>query len=410
MKIVQVTTSPKGGAGIAAFRLHNALRDTGVSSAYVSNTLTMDFDGRQIDDPMFRYEKPSIANRFIAKLKSMASPSELEKFNSKLRSLEPGMKFEVISSPFSRLQLETHPLIREADIVHLHWVGNILNFPSFFNALHKPIVWTLHDMNPFSGLFHYEADELQNSSVASLDAEAREIKQKAIGQVDKGAVISPSGWLLEKAVKSKVFDSFGIQETIPNSIDTGLFGSIDKESARKELNIDTSGKVLLFTAAQLDIHRKGFDLLSEALENITSELTVLTMGKGSLSVTNKNVKIIPLGYKTQEQEIANCYAAADAFVLPSREDNLPNTMLEAFAAGTPVIAFETGGMKEHIRTGVNGILVGKPEAKSLAEGINDLLNGKYEFDSSEIRSYAREMFRAEKQAGSYLRVYNRLLT
>jgi glycosyltransferase involved in cell wall biosynthesis len=370
----------------------------------------MDFDGQRIDDPMFRYEKPSIANRVIAKLKSIALPSDLEKFNSKLRSIEPVLEFEVISSPFSRLQLETHPLIREADIVHLHWVGNILNFPSFFNALHKPVVWTLHDMNPFSGLFHYEADELQSGSATFLDREAREIKRKAIRQIDNGAVISPSVWLLEKAAKSKVFDSFGIKETIPNSIDTSLFGSIDKEMARKELNLDTSAKVLLFTAAQLDIHRKGFDLLLEALEDVNSEVIVLTMGKGSLQVANKNVKIIPLGYMTDETEIAKCYAAADAFLLPSREDNLPNTMLEAFAAGTAVVAFENGGMKEHIKTGINGVLMQQTNPSSLANAINDILNGVYTFDPNVIRTYARDHFSAARQASAYLKIYRDLLT
>ncbi|MCW5519181.1 glycosyltransferase [Aureitalea sp. L0-47] len=410
MKVVHITTSPKGGAGIAAFRLHSALREAGISSAYVSNSITVGFDGEVLDDPMFTYHKPTFTEKITRKLKKIINPSEADKFRQQLAIIESQLSFEIITLPYSSLKLEEHPLITDADLVHLHWVGNILDYPRFFQKTQKPIVWTLHDMNPFKGLFHYREDETRNVATKDLNEKLKMIKHDAIGKIKEGAVVSPSEWLLQEAVTSGVFDSFGIRRTIANSIDVTLFAGIDREHARESLNLNPSEKVILFTAAKLDIHRKGLDMLMEALENILHPVTVITLGKGSLQIANKNVKVIPLGYMTNVIEIAKCYAAADAFVLPSREDNLPNTMLESLAAGTAVISFARGGMKEHITTGENGILVKEMSTEKLGEGLNDFLSDRYKFDREAIKKYAMSHFNGAEQAMNYMEIYKQLIT
>ncbi|NND62534.1 MAG: glycosyltransferase [Flavobacteriaceae bacterium] len=409
MKVVHVTTSSKGGAGIAAYRLHTALLKIGVSSAYVSLNKTEDFKGREVNDEILSYKRPTVINKILRKFNKVFNPSEADKIDAGFRAIKDQLHCEIATLPFSRIPLEDHPLIKQADIVHLHWVANILDYRRFFSEVDKPIVWTLHDMNPFMGLFHYKLDEQQNPIARDLNDKIKDIKKQAIRQIAKGAVVTPSRWLLQSAIESGSFQHFNIHRSIANGIDTALYSETDRTTARIVLDLNPSEKVLLFTAARLEVERKGMGLLKQALEKIDRELTILTMGKGTLEISNKKVKIIPLGYRSNPLEIANCYAAADVFLLPSLEDNLPNTMLESFAAGTAVISFSVGGMKEHIQTGSNGILVSEINSETLAKTITEICDEKYVFDTDRIKAYAQEHFNRESQANKYLNLYRDLL-
>ena len=159
----------------------------------------------------------------------------------------------------------------------------------------------------------------------------------------------------------------------------------------------------------LDNPRKGMDLILEAFEKLSIPVTLLTLGKGNMETSNKALKIIPLGFVDDTDEISACYAAVDALLLPSREDNLPNTMLEAFATGTPVISFAIGGMKENITHGVNGVLAEEISGAALTEAIEDLYTNVENYDPKRIRKYAEENFSLHKQAEAYTKVYNNLL-
>jgi glycosyltransferase involved in cell wall biosynthesis len=409
MKVVQVTTSSKGGAGIAALRLHKALRQQGVLSAYISRDRTLNFDDKEIEDHFFNYQRPSALKKVFKKLQIIFNPSQAQKFKQELGGLESGMSYEIVTLPFSDLNPETHPLIAQADLVNLHWVGQLLDYQRFFSTFKKPIVWTLHDMNPFMGIFHYHGDEAQNSMAKSLNDEVAGIKRKAVEKIKKGAIVSPSNWLLEAANNSHVFDHFQQRISIPNGIDLDIFNSMQDRTIRDRFGIKENENVLLFNSAILENPRKGMDLILEAVEKLTSPITLLMLGKGKVQTSNKAVKIIPLGFRDDPHEISACYAAADALLLPSREDNLPNTMLEAFATGTPVISFETGGMKEHISPGVNGVLAEGISGAALARAIEGFFADAENYDPGQIRKYAEENFSLSKQAKAYTKVYNHLL-
>ena len=156
LKVLHLTTSSKGGAGIAALRLHEALREQGLASAYVSKNLTIDFTGISINDPFFLYRIPSISKKIVNKIKSLFFLSEAQKLQRKLTGLKDSLDYEMLSTAFSNFKMENHPLVKEADILHLHWVSGLIDFDTFFKKCKKPIIWTLHDMNPFQGFFHYE--------------------------------------------------------------------------------------------------------------------------------------------------------------------------------------------------------------------------------------------------------------
>ena len=138
-------------------------------------------------------------------------------------------------------------------------------------------------------------------------------------------------------------------------------------------------------------------------------ITVVAVGKGQLMERVKSIKIIPLGQVYTEEEMATCYALADVFILPSREDNLPNTMLESFACGIPVISFTNGGMKEHIKEDINGSKAEEISALSLANTIDRFYENKRAYNWIKIRSYAKNNFSFSQQAESYKRIYQKLL-
>ncbi|MEZ4874051.1 MAG: glycosyltransferase [Flavobacteriaceae bacterium] len=407
MKILHITSSSKGGAGIAAMRLHQALQRQGMASAYLSTDVTLDFHGETVEDDFFKYQRPSLFQKLLKKLQGLVAPSPSQKMLREFNKIEKELSYEVVSFPFAPHALENHPLVQEADILHLHWIGKLIDYPTFFKAIKKPIVWTLHDMNPFKGIFHYQIDEDHNSLATWINQQVFQLKKKAMATVSKGAIVTPSQWLLEKEKASGVFQHFLIHQCIFNSL--GLSPqNLSKSEARKSLGISLDEQVILFSAATLDNPRKGLDLLQEALDNLTIPVTLLALGKGTLNTSNTLVKVIPLGFRASEKDIFECYAAADVFVLPSREDNLPNTMLESLAQGTPVISFGNGGMKEVILDGTYGKLVQPISAEALRLAMEQFFAEEENMDSEAIRNYAETQFNPKKQADAYAKVYQQL--
>jgi glycosyltransferase involved in cell wall biosynthesis len=402
MKVLHITTSSKGGAGIAALRLHKALCDEGVLSAFLSINETINFDNEVVKDPFFGYKKPSL----FKKIKNKIYPSKKILFERELNKLALQMKFEIVTLPFSNYKIHDHPLFKEADIINLHWIDGIIDYPSFFKNCDKPIVWTFHDMNPFKGIFHYQNDETNNQNVASIfDSKIKQIKEASFQNIKKCTIVSPSKWMLQEVTASNVFPDFAKIE-IPNAIDFDVFKIQDNVLLRKEQAISDDEFVILFVSDSIENKRKGFDLLLESLNFIkNSDITILAIGRGIIPEID-GLKIISLGEINSSAKMAECFALADVFVLPSREDNLPNVMLEAFASGTPIIGFEIGGVAEHTVTNVTGILANELTGFALSQAIIELRNSKNKYHKETIRAYAKNNFGLKKQADSYCSVYN----
>jgi len=409
MKVLHITTSSKGGAGIAALRLHQALRKKGVASGFLSTNLTIDFDNNIVEDTFFKYNKPSVFKKIRMKLENYFFSSKRNQTNQYFESIKGKMQFEMATLPCSGFRLQDHPLVQEADIINLHWMGGILDYPSFFKEFQKPIIWTLHDMNPFQGLFHYKNDELFNAGIsAGFDEKMKQIKANAIKQIKKGVIIAPSKWLLAEATNSNFFPSF-IKEWIPNSIDLDIFIPQDKMALRKEYSLDSDDFLILFVAESVKNHRKGLDLLVEALSQLeTIPLTVVTVGKGEMPAVS-SLKIISLGEINSVDEMAKCHALADVFFLPSREDNLPNVMLEAFACGIPLIGFPIGGIAEHTKLNLTGVLADEISSSALAKAIKLFYETKGNYKREVIRKYAEDNFSLKNQADAYRKVYDEIL-
>ena len=186
---------------------------------------------------------------------------------------------------------------------------------------------------------------------------------------------------------------------------------MDRLQAKESLKLPAHKPTLLFVSQEIDNHRKGFHLLKEALELFNAEeqqrFQVLVVGEGDLGLSASNV--LSIGKVNGTAEMARAFNAADAFIMPSLEDNLPNVMLEATACGTPVIAFSIGGVPDVVVHGENGILATELNAKTLHEAIKAFLDGAQRFEREKISQKAHKLFNLPKQAKAYLEVYNQLV-
>lgn len=404
MKIVHINTTDQGGAAVAALRLHNGLLQMNVDS----NFLVLNRKGLD-NSKVFTF-----SSDLKTKLKKLVFKTRL--YKSPIRDIYHLLhsnreQYEQLSFPKSLYDLVVNPLVRQADIVHLHWVAGFLDYPSFFMAIDKPLVWTLHDMNPFSGIFHYDFDIPKGSrDILRLDDHARRIKMKAFEHVDpnKLKVICPSLWLKDEASSSDLMRKYNIGH-IPYGLPTEVFFSEEKKKARRKLGIDQNKPTMLFVSDSISIRRKGFDLIRDVLPKF-SDVNFIAVGEGGANRTDKNVQYF--GRVSDLSVLRSLFSVADAFILPSRQDNLPNTMLESMACGTPVIGSNVGGMSDMIKHGENGLLFEAGSRLDLTEKLRQFINLPEESRlqmGKEAENKIKRNHKLGDQAATYIELYESLL-
>ena len=421
MRIVHINTSLNGGAGRAATRIHESLLKKDVDS----NLLHLD----QIDDDSSR--KVYSEKKRIKSLKSR-NDSFLVKINKKLKNrLKRHLKIEILtkrekiaklydniqesiecefsSLPFSDFNILENPIVVSADIIHLHWIAEMVDYPSFFANVKKPIVWTFHDMNPFQGIFHYKQDELRNKEITKkLDNCVSNIKRKLINKRNVNLVfVTPSKWLLSESEKSKTFKNIqGV--CIPYPIDTSAFFPKKNIDFKVKFDIPNDNIIFLFVVHSVEVRRKGFDLLIQSLHKLREKpITLLVLGEGNFPIEGLDIRY--LGKITDDEKLKEFYSNSDAFIISSREDNLPNVMLESISCGTPVIGFPVGGIKEHVSNFQTGILSNDLSAESLADAILEFCNQKEVFNNNFLHNYAIENFGENKIASKYIELYKKII-
>lgn len=403
MKILHISTANTGGAAQAALRLHEGLLRGNIASFFLCLHRKAS-SGKEI------HQHPSIPpfSFFKRQLRKYGYYRTQAEINQQLLK-DKARDYEIFTFPQTDFDVASNPLIKEADIINLHWVANFLDWPSFFSKIEKPIVWTLHDMNPFQGGFHYHEDVAPNGAeFGTLEKRLREIKKKSLEGIQNLTIVTPTRWLMEESFKSEILGRFSHYH-IHNGLDTDVFKPYSKELAREVFGLPKERKILLFVSDNTANRRKGIDLLQGALKKIgNNNMLAVAIGSEPL-VTESDDPIHYLGRIDDERLMALAYAACDAFVIPSREDNLPNVMLEALACGRPVIGFPIGGVKEVVRPGFNGLLTNEVSPESLAEVLTDYSDGKFFFDPRAIREDAVKQFELEQQAGKYVELYQQIL-
>lgn len=404
IKITTISTAPTGGAGLAAYRLHCGLLEyTDINSIFVHKHIA------SLDNSKLEKTHSVIINEsLLYKVKChFEITPEHENWN---KIVKRPSNYEIVSFPRSSYRIEDLEIVKESDIINLHWVADFLNYPSFLKKVKQPIVWTLHDMNPFMGIFHYEEDKNRNkANLGDIDNEAYFEKLKIIHQKKNIHVVCLSEWMKEKSEKSEMFKGCK-HYLIPNGLNFDGYPLLDRGSSKEKLNINNGLKTILFIAHDVNVYRKGFNLILKAIKGIKDiQFNLISVGGDKVNL-DADINHIHYNRIHNPEELNVLYTAADITIIPSREDNLPNVMLESLANGTPVLSFSNGGMAEHIQTGYNGILVETIGVEPLKLQIRDFLEDKYSFDSEKIRQYASLKFSNITQAERYAELYKSILS
>ncbi len=414
MKVVHINSSDSsGGAARACIDINRALQTVGVDSTVLVQLKEKDADDIEsaVKSPLQKY---FFAVRFL-----------IDYFLIKIFTNEKRGRF---SFPFGGANLFKIKSIKDADIIHLHWVNQgFFSLKTFreLAKLNKPIVWTLHDMWPFTGGCHYSGEcknfliECNNCPSLKFSGPNDFSHQIFIGKINSYRnlnlnIVACSRWLAEKAKNSFLLKSFPVS-SIPNSIDTNLYKPIDKKTARRILNLPGDKKLVLFGTMNLKEERKGFQYLKKSLiklndnfPNLKSKMELVVFGASDEKVFEDiPFKTNFLGRLKNIDDVIYSYNSADIFVASSLEDNLPNTVMEALACGVPVAAFNIGGMPDMINHKDNGYLAEPKSIESLADGIYWLLNNSNETLSINSRKKVVENFTPELVGEMYKSFYKK---
>lgn len=278
-----------------------------------------------------------------------------------------------------------HPAVAAADLVNVHWVAGFLSAAGIRRLVEsgRPVAWTLHDMRPFTGGCHYA------SGCAGFTAECRACPQlaprlhalpvRSLARASRRLAglplefIAPSRWLAGELRRSRLFDEASHRvRVIPNGIDLERYAAGDRPAARRRLGLPAEGLAILLGSVSLDEQRKGARLAAEAVARAASELArrgraappvVVTYGAGELAIPG--VACRHLG-RLDEAGVVEALQASDLHLTMAREDNLPNTVMEALACGVAVVATRVGGHPEMVADGQEGWLVAVDDAPAAA--------------------------------------------
>jgi len=315
---------------------------------------------------------------------------------------------------------------KEADVIHLHWINQgmlSLNQIRKILEMGKPVVWTMHDIWPATAICHYARDCEQFHSecakcllLPSVPFNlANKIWKRKLQMLKGGHItfVACSKWLAGEARKSALLEGQTVM-SIPNPIDTHVFHPIDKVQVRESLGLPKDKHVILFVSQKVTDPRKGMEYFVEAVNLLAEQYpdtklnTVVAIlgGHAEDVACHLTLPSYPLGYISDSKRIVEVYSSADAFVLPSLEDNLPNTIMEAMACGVPSVGFNVGGIPEMIDHGENGYVAKFKDSADLAKGIRFVLDeADYEAMKRQCLQKVAHCYSQQSVANRYMEVY-----
>jgi glycosyltransferase involved in cell wall biosynthesis len=416
MRILHLSSlDNSGGASRAAFRLHKGLIQQSVDShMFVRNKISD-------DETVIKYKYPQSFRKILYRNRQRHVKADYDKY----RLRRPANQ-ELFSDDRSALKIGFRRQLPEADIYHLHWTSDFVDLPAFFASVKKPVVWTLHDMFPFTGGCHYSNDcekfkthckqcpQLGSVNQKDLSYHSWERKSNAFkGFKNRIIIRADSYWLADESRKSSLFKGLDI-ETIHYGIETDEFIPRDKMACRQALNIPVNSRVIVFGAPGINNPRKGFHKLLAALvqlRNIYADLFLLSFGSGTMS-SGTDIPGLHLGNVSNNNLLSLIYNCADVFVIPSLQEAFGQTALEAMSCGIPVAGFSTGGIPDMIENGLTGYLGEAGNTDGLMDAINRILilnKSDYKKMADNCREKVLAGFQLSHQADKYIDVYKKLL-
>lgn len=426
MRIDHFNTFVTGGAANAARRLHQGLLAAGVESRFWTrpprrkNSLSCESVGflgwplqgrgpelwRQVYRVLFKKLKLKLERLWALS----GRPPGLEAFTSPCR--ERPTPYATVSDP--------------GDLIHLHWISKLIDSVTFFKSIPAglPIVWTLHDMNPFTGGCHFSGDcerftaacghcpQLGHKGEHDLSHRIHAIKKRSFEGLNLH-IVTPSRWLESEARRSSLLTDARSFRTIHYGLDTTVFQPLNRHQARQRWGLPEGKLVIGFGADSLSARRKGLAELLQALQRFAhrQDLLILIFGSGEFPEKPSLPPVHHVGRITEEENLATVYAAMDMFVLPSLEDNSPQTGLEALSCGTPVVGFDSGGISDYVLHGETGLLARSGDSADLFHQIEALADAPARRREMSVkgRQLIVQQFEKERQTQAHIDLYEELL-
>ena len=306
-----------------------------------------------------------------------------------------------------------------ADICVLHNIDGLLSIESI-SRFSCPVIWRVHDMWAMCGTEHYTDDTGPYSRFGNQVAPDRisawtfRRKVKCFSRPASFTICPPSHWLAKEFESSRLFHDRKLT-VVPNGVDTSVFDPRDRRDARSRLGLDPEIPLVVFGAATgTRDPRKGFDLLLQSLRDYSADfreqnIAIAIFGGGS--IPDLGLRVHGFGTIGDRSTLSDLYSAASVVVVPSRMENLSLTVLEAMSCGTPVIAFNVGGMPDMIVPERTGWLVEPFDTDALAACIlkGTRLSERDLNMRAECRRIVLDQFSRSVEASSMKKLFNDVL-
>lgn len=391
IKVLHINFSDSGGAAVASMTLHEEFLKRGFSSKYLALNLTKNHP----KDNQYYSHRRIYKSVFEKTWYLYIKPTFIKNKNTRLLSKIPSGQNEILSTPYSTFDLTKDPLYQEADLIHFHFVAKFLDYPSFFKKNKKPIVWTLHDKNPFSGILHCTTNfprNAHNIESAFIQKKKEWVKNSNI------TIVSPSNLYKKSSLKSPIFEHFN-HEVIHHGISDNIFFPINKEEARKKCNLPIDKKIVISVITETSRSLKGISEIIKIAKKMKDIIFIL-IGENNNKLENVS-NIIYTGFIHDKTKLNEWYNAADVTVSSSEEESFGLSIAESLKTGTPIIMKNTG-LYSDIITKKNGLKI----SSSMFHTINKFYEKS--FKKKEIIESSKKL-NTSLYIDKHLKLYNSIL-
>lgn len=392
MKVLHISNNDFSGAGLCCLRIHQSLLSAGIESKMVVLDKRFDEEGE------YQYGKRECYLKHLYYRIMRLIGVDLTDTD---RAIRLSIKYNsYYTLPVSKFDLTKIAWMDWADIIHLHWVNNYLDYPSFFENVKKPIVWTLHDENLFYGIAHLRKGILPEHP---LERKYRQVKLDAIKCADNLTIVFLSQMMYQKFGNERIIENRK-KVIIHNPVNPDIFQIKDRSEMRRKHGVDEDKCVIVFIASNINDPNKGLDLLSEAALGVSHDIQILALGADTLK--RKRANVISVGKVISQKDVCELICCANYMAMPSFQESFSQSLIEAMACGIPVIAFPVSGVDELV-TDYNGIVCDDFTVESLGDAIKAILNRDY--DPETIREHVLRHCSPEVISNQYIQLYKELL-
>lgn|GEM_PF-6245883 len=399
MRVLQVCTFARGGAGKAALSYHRELLRQGIDATILFRASNHKYKGVHTID---EYYGPT-----STKLRNL-----IHKVSRKIRLSKkprPPVRYSFHHAPFD---ITKHPAYKAADLIHLHWTYELLDFNSFLRKNTKPVIWTQHDECILFDGCHYAA----GFPLEEFADYRKQFRRYLVPFLQKQSMVltAPSSWLTNSLKENEVTGHCRAV-LLPNGLETTHFKVKDRTAARTALNLPTDKKIVLFIADFLDRKLKGLDQFIKMIQFLKTQgagadYLFVIVGHGTVDGSLIPLDFKHIAYVDGLEKMSLLYNAADVYVTPTYADNLPYTVMESLFCGTPVAGFDVGGLGDLVLQGNNGLLSKVDDVEALGLNTVQLMTDGVYLDRGRISLDAVERFSVEGVTGQLIQLYKEVLS